>query len=509
MNNVKIWLVLGIGFVAGVALTFFSMPAHEAVATSSSDEKKPLYWVAPMDANYRRDKPGKSPMGMDLVPVYENGADDVPGTVRISPEVVNNLGVRIKEVVSIRLRSDISTVGYVRYNEENLIHLHPRVEGWIEELFVDAAGDPVTKGQPIYSIYSPTLVNAQEELLLALDRKNQRLIQASLDRLRSLQLDEESINALMEDRNVKQRIVIKSPQSGVIDNLNIREGFFIRPDTTLMSIGALDDVWVDAEVFERQAGLVSEGDRVSMTLDYLPGRTWEGLVDYVYPTLNAETRTAKVRLRFDNRDFALKPNMFVQVEIFTARDKPVVAVPREAVIRTGHMNRVVLSEGNGRFRSVEVKTGHSDRTNIEVLEGVDKGDLVVVSAHFLIDSESAKSADFARMDGASMVDHSSMNDGMVESNQSLDDETQRPEAEVEGMINTIDDDSRIINISRGPIAKWNRGPATMDFMVADDIDLSLISSGDQIQFVFVIDAGDFVVTQIKSPADHAGHGEME
>jgi len=249
--------------------------APETELNGESTENKPLYWVAPMDANYRRDKPGKSPMGMALVPVYEDGgsgADSGPGTIRVSPEVVNNLGVRTASAVLGSLQSHISTVGYVQYDEDKLVHIHPRVEGWIEKLYVKAAGDPVEKGQPLYEIYSPALVNAQEELLLALDRKNKRLILAAGERLKALQLPESAIASLKKAKEVKQNITFYAPQSGVIDNLNIREGFFAKPGTELMSIGKLDQVWVEAEVFERQAPEVSVGLPVTMSLAYLPGK---------------------------------------------------------------------------------------------------------------------------------------------------------------------------------------------------------------------------------------------
>jgi Cu(I)/Ag(I) efflux system membrane fusion protein len=300
-----------------------------------------------MDADYRRDKPGKSPMGMDLVPVYaqETRAEDDAGAVEISPEVVNNLGVRTARVELRALQTRISTVGYVQYDQDRLVHVHPRVEGWIEKLYVKAAGDPVTEGEPLYELYSPQ-------------------------------------------------------HSGVVDNLNIREGFYVKPGTTLMSIGALDDVWVEAEVFARQAALVQVGQPVTMTLEYAPGRKWQGSVDYVYPSLDEQTRTLRVRLRFANSDLTLKPNMFAQVVIDVAQQGDVLQVPREAVIRTGDQDRVVMALGEGRFKSVAVALGRSDEQAVEILQGVELGDTVVVSAQFLLDSESSKSSDFKRMHSA-------------------------------------------------------------------------------------------------------------
>ena len=390
--------VLGGALVAGLLLN--SGERDRATGASDSAQKKPLYWVAPMDANYRRDKPGKSPMGMDLRPVYAENSGGItagPGTIEISPEVVNNLGVRTARVEQRALHTTIRTVGYVQYDEDRLIHIHPRVEGWIEKLYVKAAGDPVARGEPLYELYSPQLVNAQEELLLALKRNNERLVRAARDRLLALQLSETFIDELQRERQVRQTVIFRAPQSGVVDNLNIREGFYVKPGTTLMSIGALDDVWVEAEVFERQAALVAVGLPVTMTLDYLPGKEWRGTVDYVYPSLDEQTRTLRIRLRFDNEAGTLKPNMFAQVLIHADRSKDALVVPREAVIRTGNQDRVVLALGEGRFKSVSVALGRLDGKYAQILQGLDADDTVVISAQFLLDSESSKTSDFMRM----------------------------------------------------------------------------------------------------------------
>ncbi len=389
--------------VAGAAASYLMLSNQQlggqsgAAAPAAQDQRKPLYWVAPMDPAYRRDAPGKSPMGMDLVPVYEND-ETIAGTVRISPEVINNLGVRIAPVEYQVLPTRIRTVGYVQYDEDRRVHIHPRVEGWIEKLYVKASGDPVEAGQPLYELYSPQLVNAQEELVLALKRDNSRLVAAAEDRLRALQLSPDSIARLRRDREVKQTVTFHAPQTGVVDNLNVREGFFVMPGTTLMSVGVLEEVWVEAEVFERQASLVSVGLPVTMSLDYLPGRDWQGRVDYVYPSLDEKNRTLRVRLRFANEDRILKPNMFAQVVIQAGPVVRALVVPREAVIRTGKQDRVVLALGEGRFASRVVELGRVGEHYIEILEGLAEHDEVVVSAQFLLDSESSKSADLKRMD---------------------------------------------------------------------------------------------------------------
>ena len=490
-NNIK---PIVIGMVIGGFLTFgvysFMAPTNSGEASSVvTAEKKPLYWVAPMDANYKRDKPGKSPMGMDLVPVYDDGGkgpDEGPGTIRISPDVVNNLGVRTAIVSYKSLHTEINTVGYVTYDEDKLVHIHPRVQGWIEKLYVKAIGDPVKKGQPLYEIYSPELVNAQEELLLALDRKNSRLISAAENRLSALQLPKSSIVKLKKTKKVQQTITFYSPQNGVVENLKIREGFFVKPGSTLMSIGDLSEVWVEAEVFERQAGQVKTGTPVSMTLDYLPGKTWQGKVDYIYPTLDAKTRTVKVRLRFKNEDGEFKPNMFAQIAIHTTGDEQVLLIPKEALIRTGNQDRVVLALGEGSFKSVAVSVGRYDSESVEIIEGVHDGEKVVSSAQFLLDSESSKSSDFKRMN--SDVDEA--------------DASMPSSVWVQASIESMMADHKMLTLAHEAIPEWEWPEMTMDFIASDSVDFSLLSEGMSLHVeVTKEDNGDYKISNIHVPDD--------
>ena len=377
-----------------ILLMLLPRPSADTIAAA-----EPMYWVAPMDPNYRRAEPGMSPMGMALVPVYADAAaaGAGPGTVRIDPDVVNNLGVRTALAEFTTWQSEIRTVGYVTYDEDRLVHIHPRVEGWVEKLHVKAAGDRVVDQQPLYELYSPELVNAQEELLLASKRDNPRLLQAARDRLRALQMSEEFVSKLLSTGTVAQTVTFRASQSGYVDRLDIREGFYVKPGTTMMSIGTLDEVWVEAEIFARQAASVRAGLPVTMSTDFTPGVSWEGAVDYVYPTLDPQNRSLRVRLRFANRDELLKPNMFVQVLIHSVSGEPVLTVPREAVIRTANQNRVVLALGEGRFKSIAVKVGRISASAAEILQGLQAGDAVVAAAQFLLDSESSKTSDFKRM----------------------------------------------------------------------------------------------------------------
>jgi len=466
---ISILALLIIGAAIGSFITFeqyntlsgYLYPGNVAKGNAPpAIEKKPLYWVAPMDPNYRRDKPGQSPMGMDLIPFYEeddNGSDAGPGAVKISPDVVNNLGVRTAAAQLGSLHSEIQTVGYVTYDEDQLVHIHPRVKGWIEKLYIKASGDPVKKGEPLYNIYSPELVNAQKELVMALERNKPRLIRAAENRLASLRVPTKMIKELRKTREVKENVTFYAPQDGIVDNLNIRQGFYVQPGSTIMSIGSLKQVWVEAEVFERQVPGVEVGLPVTMTLDYLPGKEWRGVVDYVYPTLNAKTRTVRVRLRFDNEEELLKPNMFAQVVIHLISSEKTLLVPREAVIRTGRSNRVVLVLGEGRFKSVNVKIGRLDEKSVEILSGLSEGEKVVTSAQFLIDSESSKTSDFKR------INHS--------------EEVVPASVWIEATINTLIPDHRMINASHKPIIPWDWPEMTMDFKVAKDIDFSSLKAG--------------------------------
>ncbi|RDH43351.1 efflux RND transporter periplasmic adaptor subunit [Zooshikella ganghwensis] len=455
--------------------------SKQANSNTTSDEKKPLYWVAPMDPNYRRDKPGKSPMGMDLIPVYKEDQSDQdagPGTIKIAPNVVNNLGVRTAKVTRQPLTASITTVGYIQYDQDRLIHIHPRVEGWVETLYVKAQGNTVQKGDPLYAIYSPALVNAQEEFLLALQRNNQQLINAAIDRLKALQLPTTTIEKLRKTRQVQQTVTFFAPQSGVVDNLNIREGFFVKPGMTLMALGSLKEVWVEAEVFERQAALVKPDMAVTMSLDYLPGKTWQGKVDYIYPTLDAKTRTVKVRLRFANPNKVLKPNMFAQVVIHADSTEQRLLVPREAIIRTGRQDRVVLALGDGQFKSIAITMGKMNEHYVEVINGLKEGDSIVTSAQFLLDSESSKNSDFQRM---SSTDQTSQNTAQHEhhTEQSVEPKIEKKpsSAWVEAEVHKIMPDTRKINVTHQAIPEWQWPVMTMDFMLADNININQLSPG--------------------------------
>ena len=474
--------------------------AHSGVNTHSdgTDNKAPLYWVAPMDDSYRRDKPGKSPMGMDLVPVYANDEatsaksnERTPGTVMIPPNVQHNMGVKVAPVTIGTLQQSVAAVGDVAYDEESIVHIHPRVSGWVDRLFVKSQGEQVEKGQALYTLYSPELVSAQEEFVLALRREDARLIEGAAERLKTLGLSKGVIEALQKTRRVTQTVTFNAPQSGVVEALNIREGFYVQPGTTLMSIAQLDTVWVIAEVPEKYAQIIAPHNSAVVTLDEMDhgsGAKWESHIEYIYPSLSETTRTLKVRIPLNNNNHTLKPNMFAHVGIKPTQRKAALLVPRSAVIRTAEGAKVVLSDGDGNFKSVRVTLGQSDSTHFEVVEGLLPEDDVVVSAQFLIDSESSKSSDFKRMKAP---DHQATTTGTIEVIElPADTET-----------NGASNNAKLV-IARGPIEKWGRGPATMSFAVSKHIDLSQFKEGDNIMFTFVT-GEEFTVIDMRKHSEHA------
>ncbi|MEE4360167.1 MAG: efflux RND transporter periplasmic adaptor subunit [Pseudomonadales bacterium] len=379
--------------------------------------ERPLYWVAPMDPSYRRDGPGKSPMGMELVPVYATDAEPAPG-VRIDPTLTHNFGVRLGRVERAPIDEGLTTLGTVVLAEPLISHVHTRVSGWVEQLVANAQGDPVRRGDVLLELYSPELVRAQDEFLIARVNGNGALLSASLSRLRALGLSQEQIDALARRGEADERIALRAEDEGFVVALNVREGMFIEPGTEIMVLGSVDVVWVLAEIFEHQVPGVAVGQGARMTVDYLPGRVWEGEIEYLYPQLQLPTRTLRVRLSFPNPDGVLRPGMFGKVRIEASPTAPTLVVPVEALIRSGgdRPDRVVVALSGDRYRSRAVRVGRVTSTQAEILAGVAEGERVVLSGQFLIDSESDIDTDLLRMDapdsdgraGSMPMDHSGM-----------------------------------------------------------------------------------------------------
>ena len=391
-------LVFGIGVGYGLSAGF---SGDTLVPFDEPNAREILYYEAPMDKNFRRDKPGQSPMGMDLVPVYADEQEADAEALRISAAVENNIGVRTDQAVRSDLAREISTVGFIAIDEERATHVHVRTSGWIEKLYRKSVGESVKKGELIFALYSPDLVNAQAEYLQAIRLKQTSLKRASAERLKSLGMMESQIKEVETDGKAKQLIEIRAPQDGVITALMVGEGMYIGPSETVFSLADLSQVWVQAEVFEGQSDWVQKGQRANMTLPFLPGESWSGTVDYVYPIVDPISRTVQVRLSFNNADGRLKPNMYGEINIGAAPVLNVVSIPREALIRTGKADRVVLALGDGRYRPAEVVAGRESGDRVEIKQGLSAGETVVVSGQFLLDSEASINGAFLRLMNAS------------------------------------------------------------------------------------------------------------
>lgn len=470
------------------ALIISSLAFYLSMGNSSlliaEEEREILYWVAPMDPNYQRDKPGKSPMGMDLIPFYAN-EDQGGSAISISPAIVQNLGVRSTKAELTRLWRRIDTVGYVDYDESKVSHIHLRTEGWIERLAVESEGERVKKGDFLFDIYSPKLVNAQEELVTALSSGNRGLIRASKERLSALGISDSQIKQLQKTRKVKQRISIFAPQDGVVSDLSVRDGMFIKPAMKVMTLGDLSSIWLLAEVFERQAQWVEVGQPAEVSLSYIPGKIWEGSVEYIYPSLDTKTRTLKVRLRFENPGEQLKPNMYANVKIFAGAKKDTIVIPIEGLIRTGREERVIIALGEGKFEARDVKAGIESGNYVEILNGIKDGEEIVISGQFLIDSEASMRASISRMSELD-TDKSEMSMDTVDSKT----------VSAKGTLMIIKADEHKLNIQHDPINELGWPSMTMDFTLAEDVDVSKLNINDKVTFQLEKQGERYLITSI-------------
>lgn len=365
-------------------------------------------YVCPMHPQIIRDQPGTCPIcGMNLVAqAIQSGAATASGPpiVTIRPETIQNMGVRTARVERGVLWKYIDTLGYVTRDEDHLSHVHARADGWIEKLLVRAEGDQVKKGQVLMQLYSPEIVSVQEEYLIALRNSKSKvlgegatsLLAAAAERLRLLEVPRVVLRDLDREQRVRRTVPVLAPQSGIVTNLAVRDGMYVTPSLRQMSIIDLATVWVLVDVFEHQQAWVVPGRPAEIRVGAFPGRVWEGAVDYVYPEMDPKTRTLRVRLHFANPDGALKPNMLADAVIYGGPKRDVLVIPRESLIVTGERQAVVRALGEGRFQPRDVVTGMQSGGRVEVLNGLEAGDEVVLSGQFLIDSESNLQASFLR-----------------------------------------------------------------------------------------------------------------
>ncbi|UCD12294.1 MAG: efflux RND transporter periplasmic adaptor subunit [Nitrospinaceae bacterium] len=378
---------------------------------ASTSERKIKYWQSPMNPSYTSDKPGKSPMGMDLVPVYEEPENNGDG-IRINPTVTQNIGVKTETIKVRPLTRDIRAVGILAYDERQVAHIHTKYEGWIEKLNVDFTGQEVNKDDLLVEIYSPELVSTQEEFLLAMKYNEtlkespfseigkgaERLLQSTRRRLELFDVPEHQIEQLIQNKKITKTLHIHSPFRGFVIKKNVLKGMFVKPGMGLYVIANLNNIWVLADVYEYEIPWVKVGQEAEMSLTYQPNKTFKGRVTYIDPFMDPKTRTLKVRMEFDNPDWELKPDMYANVRLKSIISRSALAVPREAVIHSGEKEIVLVQTPKGNFESRTVKLGPEAKGYYQVLSGLKAGEKVVTSSSFLIDSESRLTESLRKME---------------------------------------------------------------------------------------------------------------
>jgi len=378
-------------------------PANAPAPPAPAGERKILYYRNPMGLPDTSPVPKKDSMGMDYIPVYaDEGGAAVSGTVAISPERIQMLGVRTEAVTRRSMAHTVRAVGAVAADERRIGVVNPKFEGWIEKLLVNTTGQAVRRGEALVEVYSPDLVLAQREYLIArsasaemahadpMARDNARAIaDAALARLKNWDISADQLARLQRTGIATRTLTLRAPIAGVVMDKQALEGLHFAAGDMLYRIADLSTVWLLAEVYEQDLAQIRPGDAASITVQAYPGRVFEGRVAFVYPTVNAQTRTAKVRIEVPNPELLLKTDMYATVEIAAPADStPTLAVPDSAVLDTGTRQTVLIDRGEGRYEPRAVKLGAPAGGYATVLDGVREGEKVVTGANFLIDAES-------------------------------------------------------------------------------------------------------------------------
>lgn len=482
MKKILILIAVILIIIAAFAGKFILSSSSSTI----SNEGKPLYWIDTMEPTVHYPSPGKSRMGMELVPVYpdtkENHSD-----VRISPSVINNLGVRTAPVTQGDMTKQIETVGYVQPNENKISRIHSYADGWIKKLLVNSVGQSVKKDQVLLQLYSPMLIAAQGEYLIALNSNDPSLVDGAINKLRSLNISEHQIQQLKDTKTENQLIDIVAPQDGVVTDLNVREGSRITPDVEIMTLVDLSTVWLIAQIFEGQISWVKTGETAEAKISAFPDKVWNGSVEYIYPEVDPTTRTIKVRFLFDNTDGVLKPNMYANITLLTMPKENVLSIPLEALIRSSQGSRVIVYTGNGAFQVRPVTIGIESNDRVEILVGLDKGELVVTSGEFLIDSEANLKTSLQRIDS---------------SDQSISEQNTDTWSNIIiqgiGIVTDLDISKHSITLQHEPIPILSWPAMNMEFAVNNDIDLNKFKIGDHVQFTFKKNnTNEYLITDIK------------
>ena len=510
------------------------MKAESAGASSTDSAKKTagriIYYRNPMGLPDTSPVPKKDPMGMDYVPVYEGGEPAASGpVVKINPDKVQKLGVRTETVELRELTRTVQAVATIQANERQLHTVSPRFEGWIEKLYVNTTGQLVRRGEPLLEVYSPDLVTAQQEYLIAwkgvqsvkgaspeVEAGMRTLVDSALQRLRNWDISEAELQRLQQEGKARQSLTLRAQAGGVVLEKRAVAGMRFMPGEMLYQIADLSSVWLLADVFEQDLGLVRQGQSVKIRVDAYPDQAFTGKVTFIYPTVVPETRTARVRIELPNPAGLLKPAMYARVEIASGRGRgKVLAVPDSAVLDTGTRQLVLVQRGEGAFEPRPVKLGMRTDGYFEVLDGIKAGESVVVSANFLIDAESNLKA------ALGSFGHSTNGSKPDEQGQQI-----KPGASVaapalanhrgEGSIEAVDPVRAMVKLAHGPIASLQWPAMTMDFRVKDPALLRALKPGQKITFDMIeASAGEYVIVRAQpagakpataaSPADHKGH----
>lgn len=448
---------------AGYRYAVSRMDHASAPAAAGDTERKVLYWYDPMYPQQKFDKPGKSPfMDMQLVPKYAGEGDADPGTVSISPRVVQNLGVRTAEAKSGSIEQRFEAVGSVAYNERGVVQLQARASGFVERLHARAPLDPVAKGAPLVDILYPEWAGAQEEFLLLL-RNGSSLAPAARQRLALLGMSEDEIAAVEREGRTGARVTLRAPIAGVIAELGVREGMTVAPGSMLFKLVDLSTVWVIAEVPEAQAARIRPGSAVQARVAAYPQAVFKGKVGALLPEVNATTRTLRARIELANPQARLKPGMYATLSFQSQKAREAVLVPSEAVIRTGQRDVVIVALGEGNFRAAEVAVGGEGDGQSEIRKGIHPGDKVVLSGQFLIDSEASLTAAVGRLEGT--------------------EQSTRPQTHKgKGRITSVDPAAGRVELDHEPIASLQWPRMTMGFRVEPKAQLAKLKKGDTVQF---------------------------
>ncbi len=469
-------------------------PSASSHAAAPSGDRKVLYWYDPMVPQQKFDKPGKSPfMDMQLVPKYADEDGAAEGKVSISPQVVQNLGIRTAEATLGSLEPKMEAVGSVGWNERAVAVVQSRTAGFVEKLHARAPLDPIAKGAPLVDLFNPEWAGAQEEFLFLLRQPGSKaLADAARQRLLLLGMSTEDIARVEREGKVVARFTLRSPLSGVIAELGVREGMTIAPGATLFRIVDLSTVWITAEVPEAQAASLVPGSRVEARVPAFSDQVFPGRVGAILPDVNATTRTVRARIEVANPGQRLKPGMFATLTLTGARAQQAVLVPSEALIRTGERSLVILADREGKFRQQEVEPGVEAGGSTEIRKGLKAGDKVVLSGQFLIDSEASLRSGLARLETPKA-------DPAKPASPALHKGT--------GVVTGVSAPDGYLELKHDPIASLNWPVMQMGFKVPDKKLLEGLKKGDTVEFEMrgvPEKDGDFVIERLKKTTQKTG-----